>query len=89
MSDQKPCTNPTNLDLHVEQTRQGIILEKLSADITDIKQVLVGDDQRRGLVVDVDRLQRSFSFTKAILWVVFTTLFGSTASAVYAAFFMK
>lgn len=72
---------PTILDLHVEQTRQAIILDQLSSDTKEIKEVLVGSDKRKGLVVDVDRLKQANRLTKAIFWVLFTTIVGAAASA--------
>lgn len=75
---------PTNLDLHIEQTRQATILEGLSTDVKDIKGVLIGTDKKDGLVVDVDRLKRSRMLTNAILWFVFTTVAGITGTVIAA-----
>ena len=75
---------PTLLDLHVEQTRQATLLEGLSENVHEIKDVLVGKDLRNGIVADVDRLKRSRVITNAVLWFVFTTLVGTTATAIAA-----
>lgn len=76
--------DPTNLDLHKEQARQGIVLNGLSENVREIKDVLVGSDQRSGLVVDVDRLRRSRAMVNAVLWTVFTAIIGTAATALYA-----
>lgn len=92
-SEFKHCDNPTTLDLYVEQARQAGILDQLSGDVKDIKEVLVGGDHRQGLIVDVDRLKRARHLSNAIFWTCFTafvgTVIGTTATAVYAAFFVK
>ena len=87
MSEQEK-RDPTLLDLHIEQTRQATLLEGLRDDVGEIKNVLVGVDRRNGLVADVDRLKRSRAFSNAVLWLVFTTLIGTTATAI-AAFVMR
>ncbi len=81
-----PTNNPTNFDLHLEQSRQRTILNILKEDIAEIKDVLVGSDHREGIVMDVDRLKRSRSMFQATLWVVFTAAIGTTATVIAASF---
>jgi hypothetical protein len=83
----KTCENdPTNLDLHREQARQATLLEGLRDDVKEIKGVIIGSEKREGLIMDVDRLKRSRALFHAVLWVVFTTAIGTTAT-VLAAYF--
>lgn len=77
--------HPTNLDLHREQARQATLLEGLRDDVKEIKGVLVGDDRRDGMVLEVDRLKRSRAMFHAVLWVCFTAIVG-TAATVIASF---
>ena len=79
---------PTNLDLHREQARQGTLLEGLREDVRDIKSVIIGSSNKDGIVVQVDRLNRFKSITTAILWVLFTTILGTTAT-ILAALFLR
>lgn len=53
--------NPTILDLQMEQLRQRIVLEGVSANLVEIKQCLMGSDGRAGLVMDLDRVKRAVS----------------------------
>jgi len=76
---------PTNLDLHIEQTKQSVMLEQVCKDVRDIKELLVGNGKRDGVVFDVDRLKRSHSMMKAIVWVLFTTFIGAAATIAVAA----
>lgn len=76
--------DPTNLDLHREQARHGVLLEELTRDVREIKDVLVGDDNRSGIVLDVDRLKQSRRLVHAVIWVVFTAIVGTTATLIAA-----
>ena len=76
MSEEQFLKDPTNLDLHREQARQGEVLKSVSDDIGSIKQVLVGDDKRSGMVVDVDQLKRSRQMMFAVLWALLTAFIG-------------
>jgi len=90
MSEKGNDLRPTNHDLHTEQTKQGMLLERLCEDVHDIKICLMGtSESREGLLFDVDRLKRAGAMTKAILWVVFTAVIGIGATALGAAFLGK
>jgi hypothetical protein len=79
----QPCKNdPTNLDLHREQARQGVLLNGLSQDIRDIKHVIIGNDRASGLVLEVDRLKQSSRTSRAFAWVVFTAGVGVTTTLI-------
>lgn len=67
---------PTNLDLHKEQARQGALLEGLRDDVHEIKNHLIGDDRNVGLIREVDRLKRHKALVSAIVWIIVTTLVG-------------
>ena len=73
---------PTNLDLHHQQIRQQMVLEQLHDDVREIKDVLVGSDRREGLIIDVDRLKRTRTLFHGVLWVIFTSAIGTTATVV-------
>lgn len=77
---------PSNLDLHKEQARQGALMERMSDDVKEIKHCLLGHDDHPGLVLEVDRLKRGQKRAKAVHCVVFTTVLG-TAATVLAKFF--
>lgn len=81
-----PTTASTLLDLHLEQAKQSTMLESLRTDVKEIKEVLVGGDQRQGLIVDIDRLKRSRALFHAVLWTVFTAAIGVAATVIAAAF---
>lgn len=79
---------PTTLDLYQEQARQGAVLQELHSDVKGIKAVLLGDDRREGLVMDVDRLKRTKALMQAAVWVIFTAAVG-TCATLLSAFFIK
>lgn len=76
----KALREPTNFDLQREQTRQAMVLDSLSSDISEIKEVLVGGDKRQGIVMDVDRLKQTDARRTSIVWVLFTTCIGIIAA---------
>jgi len=76
MSEEQFLKEPTNLDLHREQARQGEVLKSVSDDIGSIKEVLVGSDKRSGMVMDVDKSQRSRKEVHAGIWAVLTAFIG-------------
>jgi hypothetical protein len=84
MSDEQK-QSPTIHDLHVEQVKQNVQLESIATDVKEVKIILVGNGKREGLVLDVDRLKRTSATTKAIVWVLFTTLLGAGATVAFAA----
>lgn len=73
-----------NLDLHLLQAQQTIILEGLRADVKEIKEVLIGTDKSDGMILEVDRLKRSRQVTNAVLWTIFTALIGTVATGLAA-----
>lgn len=78
---------PTNHILHTEQTKHGMLLERLCEDVHEIKICLMGtSDSRDGLLFDVDRLKRTSATIKAVLWVVFTAILGIGATALGSVF---
>lgn len=66
-----------------------LTLRTMQEDISEIKSYLVGEGDRVGLVIEVDRLKRSRAITNAIMWTVFTALVGVAATAIGAAFFLR
>lgn len=54
-------TNPTILDLQLEQLRQSIVLEDVKNNLVEIKECLMGTGGRAGLVMDLDRVKRAVS----------------------------
>ena len=73
---------PSNLDFYREHANISANLSALREDVKEIKEVLVGNDKREGLVMDVDRLKRSRALFHAVLWVVFTSAIGIAATAI-------
>jgi hypothetical protein len=84
MSEEKDHS-PTIHDLHIEQVQQNVKLASIATDVKEVKEILVGNGKRTGLVLDVDRLKRTRATTKAIVWVLFTTLLGAGAAVAVAA----
>lgn len=84
MSEEKDHS-PTVYDLHVEQVQQNVKLARIATDVKEVKEILVGNGKRVGLVLDVDRLKRTRATTKAIVWVLFTTILGAGATVAVAA----
>lgn len=83
--DKDPCNqSKANLDLHLLQAQQTIILEGLRADVKEIKEVLIGTDKSDGMILEVDRLKRSRQVTNAVLWTIFTVLIGTVATGLAA-----
>ena len=84
---ERQSVDPTNHDLHTEQTKHGMLLERLCDDVHDIKECLIGTStSREGLLFDVDRLKRASGTMKAVLWVVFTAVLGLGATALGSIF---
>lgn len=82
--------HPTNHILHTEQTKQGMLLERLCEDVHDIKICLMGEpDKREGLLFDVDRLKRTHATLRAVVWVIFTAVLGLGATALGSMFIGK
>lgn len=77
---------PTIYDLHTEQVKQSVILGTMQTDVKEIKSVLLGAENRSGLVMDVDRLKRSNAILNAVVWLMFTTAIGSIATVAVAYF---
>lgn len=73
---EKFFANPSILDLHREQARQGALLENLCSDTQEIKDCLMGHDDRVGLVIEVDRLKQTQKKASKIDWFLFTSVCG-------------
>lgn len=89
MSD-KNSTSPTNQNLRIEQTEQGMLLKQLCTDVHDIKVCLMGTPENRdGLLFEVDRLKSTSGLLKATVWVIFTAIIGLGATAIGSVFMGK
>ena len=86
MSECNKKPDPTTFDLHMEQARQGTILNGVRDDVREIKEVLLGQDKRGGLVMDVDRLKGHRKLSHAISWFFFTSFAASIIGAVVVYF---
>ena len=74
---------PYDLDLYQEQARQGVMLNVLCGDVTEIKDCLLGREGfHEGLVVEVDRLKRGQRRVTTAGWILFTTLIGTITTVV-------
>lgn len=66
-----------------------ITLKTMQEDISEIKTYLIGEGDRVGLVIEVDRLKRSRAITNGIMWTVFTALIGVAATTIGATFLLR
>lgn len=67
-------------ELRDDQIVQKTMLAQLCGDTREIKEVLIGEDKRSGMVIDVDRLKRVANVAKALFWLLITTTVGTVGT---------
>lgn len=77
----------TNLDLHTEQAKHAVLLEGVCVDVREIKGILIGNNDRVGVIVDIDRLKQTQKRFNTTFWAVFTVAIGTTGTVIAAYFF--
>lgn len=70
----------------MEKNATEIILEQLKEDVREIKQALLGDSNRKGLIVDVDRLKQARALHNTLLYLLFGTLLSTVAAVAIQTF---
>lgn len=71
---------PNNFKLHEEQIKQTALLERLCTDIGEIKVHVLGDGDRPGLLMDVDRLKQANTIRDKWSWGMITAFTAAVAA---------